>query len=62
MKKSAWSIIADNFIELGRLLFAGVVIGGIVGETDKMEIIILGGIACAVFIAFGILLKIKNLE
>jgi hypothetical protein len=51
-------LIAENFIEFGRLSFAGFVIGGVLSSSsDKILIIMIGAISSIVPVTAGILIK-----
>jgi hypothetical protein len=54
-------LFAENFIEFGRLSFAGFVIGGILSDSPNKILIIAVGAACSVTpILAGILMKTKT--
>jgi len=51
------------FVEIGKLVFAGVVLSGIInGKSDQIPLIIVATVVAIVFIIFGEYLILKNEE
>ncbi|GHT13927.1 hypothetical protein AGMMS4956_10870 [Bacteroidia bacterium] len=60
--KKTFDLLADNLMELGRLAFAGFVIGGFLSDSpDKFLLIAYGSIFSVLFITSGILIKRRTL-
>jgi hypothetical protein len=55
-----WKNIADVFIEMGKLVFGGFVLGGILsGEANWFVLVAAGGVGCVVAIGLGILIRAR---
>jgi hypothetical protein len=54
-----WMSTADVLIELGKLIFASFVIGGVLSnDSNRLVIVGVGGAISALVISFGIFLKV----